>query len=155
VLVYFVFEVLSPLKKNYTKLEKVLYVVLMASRKLRHYFQSYHIIIPSSQPLKDIIRNREATGRVGKWAAELNEFTIDYVHKYSIQYQALANFIADWMPGAQDKDRIKDDEAWIVFCDGSWGTFGAGASAILISPSKIGTCYAAILEFNCTNNIAK
>jgi hypothetical protein len=61
VLVYFVFEVLSPLKKNYTKLEKVLYVVLMASRKLRHYFQSYHIIIPSSQPLKDIIRNREAT----------------------------------------------------------------------------------------------
>jgi hypothetical protein len=136
-------------------LEKVLYVVLMASRKLRHYFQSYHIIIPSSQPLKDIIRNREATGRVVKWAAELNEFTIDYVHKYSIQYQALANFIADWMPGAQDKDRIKDDEAWIVFCDGSWGTFGAGASAILISPSKIGTCYAAILEFNCTNNIAK
>jgi hypothetical protein len=25
------------------------------------------------------MRNREATGRVGKWAAELNEFTINYV----------------------------------------------------------------------------
>jgi hypothetical protein len=62
----------------------------MASRKLRHYFQSYHIIVPSSQPLKDIIRNREAIGRVGKW-----------------------------------------------------GTFGAGAIAVLISPSKIRTCYAA------------
>jgi hypothetical protein len=58
--VYFISEVLSP-SKNYTELEKVLYVVLMASRKLRHYFQSYHIIVPSSQPLKDIIRNREAT----------------------------------------------------------------------------------------------
>jgi hypothetical protein len=45
--------------------------VLMASRKLRHYFQAYHIIVPSSQPLKDIMRNREATGRIGKWAAEL------------------------------------------------------------------------------------
>jgi hypothetical protein len=33
--VYFVYEVLSPSKKNYTELEKVLYVVLMASRKLR------------------------------------------------------------------------------------------------------------------------
>jgi hypothetical protein len=32
--VYFVSEVLSPSKKNYTELEKVLYVVLMASRKL-------------------------------------------------------------------------------------------------------------------------
>jgi hypothetical protein len=60
--IYFVSKVLSPLKINYTELEKVLYVVLMASRKLRHYFQSYLIIVPSSQPLKDIIKNREATG---------------------------------------------------------------------------------------------
>jgi hypothetical protein len=81
VLVYFVSEVLSASKKNYTELEKVLYDVLMASRKLRHYFQAYYIIVPSSQPLKDIMRNREATGRVGKWTAELNEFTIDFVHR--------------------------------------------------------------------------
>jgi hypothetical protein len=50
--------------------------------------------------LKDIMRNREATGRIGKWAAELNEFSIDYVHRSSIQSQALADFIADWTPGA-------------------------------------------------------
>jgi hypothetical protein len=67
--VYFVSEVLSASNKNYTELEKVLYDVLMASRKLRYYFQTYHIIVPSSQPLKDIMRNREATGRDGKWAA--------------------------------------------------------------------------------------
>ena len=36
--VYFVSEVLSLSKRNYTELEKVLYDVLMASRKLRHYF---------------------------------------------------------------------------------------------------------------------
>jgi hypothetical protein len=71
--VYFVSEVLSFSKKNYTELEKVLYAVLMASRKLRHYFQAFHKIVPSSQPLKDITRNREATGRIGKWAAELND----------------------------------------------------------------------------------
>jgi hypothetical protein len=70
--VYFVSEVLIFSKKNYTELEKVLYVVLMASWKLRHYFQAYHIIVPSSQPLKDIMRNIEPTGRIGKWAAELS-----------------------------------------------------------------------------------
>jgi hypothetical protein len=59
--VYFVSKVLSPSKTNYIELEKVLYALLMASRKLWHYFQSYYIIVPSSQPLKDIIRNREAT----------------------------------------------------------------------------------------------
>jgi hypothetical protein len=36
--IYFVSEVLSPSKRNYTELEKVLYVVPMASRKLHHYF---------------------------------------------------------------------------------------------------------------------
>jgi ribonuclease HI len=153
--VYFISEVLSASKKNYTEIEKVLYAVLMASRKLRHYFQAYHIIVPSSQPLKDIMRNREATIRVGKWAAELNEFTIDFVHRSSIQSQALANFIADWTPGAQDEENITDAEAWTIFCDGPWGTFGARATTVLISPSKIETCYAARLDFNCTNNIAE
>jgi hypothetical protein len=153
--VYFVFEVLSVSKKNYTELEKVLYAVLMASRKLRHYFQAYHIIVPSSQPLKDIMRNREATRRIGKWAAELNEFSIDYVHRSSIQSQALADFIVDWTPGAQEEEASKDAEAWTVFCDGSWGTFGAGAGVVLIAPSKVRTCYAVKLEFSCTNNITE
>jgi ribonuclease HI len=85
----------------------------------------------------------------------LNEFTIDYVHRSSIQSQVVADFIVDRTPGAQDEERIKDDEPWIVFCDVSWGTFGAAATAILISPSKIRTCYATRLEFSCTNNIAE
>jgi ribonuclease HI len=106
--------------------------------------------------LKDIIRNREATGRVGKWAAELNEFCIDYVHRSSIQSQALADFIADWTPVAQEEEEAsKVSEAWTVFCDGSWGTFGAGAAAVLVAPSKVKTCYAARLDFSCTNNIAE
>jgi hypothetical protein len=108
--IYFVSEVLSPSKRNYTELEKVLYAVLMASRKFWHYFQSYHIIVPSSQPLNDIIRNREVTGRVGKWAAELNEFTIDFVHRSSIQSQALADFIVDWTPGAHEEVHPIDTE---------------------------------------------
>jgi ribonuclease HI len=154
-LVYFVFEVLSLSKKNYTGLEKVLYAVLMASRKLRHYFQAYQIIVPSSQPLKDIMRNREATRRIGKWATELNEFTIDYVHISSTQSQALVDFIADWTLGAQGEEVTKDAEAWTVFCDGSWGTFGAGAATVLVAPSKVRTCYAIKLDFICTNNIVE
>jgi ribonuclease HI len=153
--VYFVSDVLSLSKKNYTELEKVLYAVLMASRKLRHYFQVYHIIVPSSQPLKDIMRNREATGRISKWVAELNEFTIDYVHRSTIQSQALADFIADWTPGAHEEGTSKDVEAWTVFCDGFWGAFGAGAAAVLVAPSEVKTCYAVKLDFSCTNNVAE
>jgi ribonuclease HI len=42
-----------------------------------------------------------------------------------------------------------------VFCDGSWGTFGVGAAAVLVAPSKVKTCYVAKLDFSCTNNIAE
>jgi ribonuclease HI len=101
------------------------------------------------------MRNREATGRVGKWAAELNEFTIDYVHRSSIQSQALADFIADWMLGAHEEGTSKDTEAWTVFCDGSWATFGAGAAVVLVAPSRVKTCFAVKLDFSCTNNIAE
>jgi ribonuclease HI len=59
------------------------------------------------------------------------------------------------MPRAHEVGCITDTEAWTVFYDGSWGTFCAGATAILISPSKIKTYYAARLEFNCTNYIAE
>jgi hypothetical protein len=101
------------------ELEKVLYAVLMASRKLRHYFQSHHIVVSSLQPLKDIIRNREAIGRIRKWARDLNEFIINFVHRSSIQSWALVDFIADWMLGAHDKQRAQDKEVWTLFCDGS------------------------------------
>jgi ribonuclease HI len=101
------------------------------------------------------MRNREATGRIGKWATELNEFSIDYVHRSSIQSQALAEFITDWMLGAQEEEANKDAKAWTVFCDGSWGTFGAGAAVVLVAPSKVRTCYATRLDFSCTNNIAE
>jgi ribonuclease HI len=49
----------------------------------------------------------------------------------------------------------KDAEAWTIFYDGSWGTFGAGAAAGLVAPSKVRTCYAVKLDFSCTNNIAE
>ena len=77
------------------------------------------------------------------------------MHRSSIQSQALADFIADWMPGAQEEEINKDAKAWTVLCDGSWGTFGAGAAAVLVAPSKVKTCYAARLDFSCTNNIAE
>jgi hypothetical protein len=58
------------------------------------------------------MRNKQATGRVGKSAAELNEFTIDYVHRSLIRSQVLADFIADWTPGASDEEKTFDVETW-------------------------------------------
>jgi hypothetical protein len=38
---------------------------------------------------------------------------------------------------------------WVVYYDGAWGATGAGAAAILISPSGIKLRYIARMQFNC------
>jgi hypothetical protein len=79
--IYFVSEALSGAKLNYSELEKIAYTVVMASRKPKHYFQAHRIRVLSAWPLEALFRNSEAIGRIGKWAAELNEYTVDFEHR--------------------------------------------------------------------------
>ena len=76
--VYYVSEVLIECKQRYPHWQKLVYGVFMASRKLKHYFQGHPITVVSSAPLGDIIQNREATGRVAKWAIELGPHGLKY-----------------------------------------------------------------------------
>jgi hypothetical protein len=47
-------------------------------------------------PLQDIIHNRDATGRVAKWAIEIGTHYIKYEPRRAIKSQALADFLIDW-----------------------------------------------------------
>lgn len=152
---YFVLEILGVSKQNYSEIEKVLYDIVMDSRNLWYYFQSYNKIVPSSQPLKGILRNREAIECFGKWVAQLNEFVIDFVYHSTIQSQALADLIADYTPSPLEPISIDDEVVQIVFYDDSWGSFEVGVVVVIVSPLKLRTSYAAKLEFKCTSNIAE
>jgi hypothetical protein len=44
-LVYFISEVLGPSKIRYPQVQKLLYVVLLTARKLRHYFDDHKVIV--------------------------------------------------------------------------------------------------------------
>ena len=43
-----------------------------------------------------VLRNRNATGRIAEWAAELAEFDLHFVYATAIKSQALADFAAEW-----------------------------------------------------------
>jgi hypothetical protein len=94
--VYYVSEVLADAKACYTQPQKLLYALLITSRKLRHYFQDHKIVVPSSFPLGEIIHNRDANGRIVKWSVELGEFEIEFCPRQAIKSQILADFVSEW-----------------------------------------------------------
>jgi hypothetical protein len=124
---------------------KLLYAVLIASGKLRHYFQAHKISVVTSYPLRAILPNPNATGNIAKWAAELAEFELDFVACHTIKSQVLAYFIAEWTPpacppGGSD-DSAPEPQApvftgphWTLFLDGSLRKQGAGAGVLLLTP---------------------
>ena len=95
--IYYISEVLSDSKVQYPHVQKLLYALLIMSRKLRHYFDGHKIMVVTDFPLRDILRNRDATGRISKWAVELGVLNIDFSSRKAIKSQALADFVAEWI----------------------------------------------------------
>ena len=77
-------------------MQKLLYTMLMATRKLLHYFIDHEVTIVTSFPLGDIVRNRDTVGRISKWALELMSHDIRYIPHTAIKSQALVDFVAEW-----------------------------------------------------------
>jgi hypothetical protein len=73
--VYYLSEVLSTSKKNYPHYQKMTYGVYMAAKKLKHYFQEHPIRVVAEAPILEIISNKDASGRIAKWAIELSPYT--------------------------------------------------------------------------------
>jgi hypothetical protein len=90
---YYVSKVLADAKTRYTQPKKLLYALLITSRKLRHNFQAHEIVVQSSFPLGEIIRNRDANGRIVKWSVELGEFEIEFCPRQAIKSQILTDCI--------------------------------------------------------------
>jgi hypothetical protein len=158
--IYFVSEALAGSKMYYLEIEKICYAVVMSARKLRHYFEAHRVRVLTNQPLNDIFENRDSSGRIGKWAMELLEHVIDFEKRSAIKSQVMADFIVDWTEPSGYTEGTTVDTPWKVYCDRVWGVSGAGATAILNSPSGIKLKYAARLQFKveadkCSNSIAE
>jgi hypothetical protein len=164
--VYYISEVLHEAKTRYLEVNKLLYAVLIASRKLCHYFQAHKISVVSSFPLRVVLHNPNTTGNIAKWAAELAEFELDFVPCHAVKSQVLADFIVDWTPPANHPEgpRCSAPEPgapalagphWTLFFDGSSRGQGAGAGVLLLAPQGDQFKYMVHLDFKATNNMAE
>ena len=95
-LVYYVSKSLHEVEVRYLPLEKAILVVVHATRKLPHYFQSHTVVILTQLPLISLLRSADYTGRIAKWGTILGAFNIKYTPRTSIKGQVLTNLVAEF-----------------------------------------------------------
>ena len=86
-------------------------------------------MVASKVPLNDIINNRDATGRIAKWAIELLPFDITYKPRRAIKSQVLADFVAEWTEAKLPKEYGAYSN-WVMHFDGSKMLAGLGGRRI-------------------------
>jgi hypothetical protein len=152
--VYFISEVLGSSKNKYPQVQKRLYTVLLTARKLRHYFDDHKVTIVTGFPIGDILHNKEAIGRIAKWACELGAHDIEFRPRTAIKTQALVDFVSEWTE-QQVPDNPETAEVWRMYFDGSLKLQGAGAGILFIAPGGEQLKYVLQLLFSASNNAAE
>ena len=139
-------ETLTGARAGYVIIEKLAYDGVMASRKLRRYFDDHEITVPTQFPIRDALENDKAPNRVLKWATELAQYNIKFVAWKAVKSGVFADFIAEWTPqgaGFEADSEVVAEPVWTIFTDGAWGLSGAGCAAVITSPSGQKLCYSA------------
>jgi ribonuclease HI len=131
--VYYLSEVLSPIKQRYPHYQKLAYAIYITGKKLPHYFECHSIIVVASTPVSSILNNPDATGRVTLWGITLGPWEITYQRQSAIKSQVLPDFIAKWTK-AQMPELPDLSNCWTIYVDGSKRVSGAGAGVVLVSP---------------------
>ncbi|KAJ9566095.1 hypothetical protein OSB04_002061 [Centaurea solstitialis] len=158
--IYYVSKSFLDAETRYTSMEKLLLGLMTAAKKLRHYFESHHIIVVTNYPLKTVLRKPELTGRLAKWSIYLSGFDIEFKPKTAIKSQVLADFVAEFSPGLEptmcdEVVMISDNKPWILYVDGSSNVRGCGLGIVLKSSQGGNIAYSVRCEFKATNNEAE
>lgn len=126
---------------------------ITAGRKLRPYFQSHTIIVTTTQPLRKFLHSPNQSGRLTKWAIELNEYDIEFRPRTCAKSQILADFLVE-IP--HDEPEVKsEDGVWALNMDGASSKQGARIGIHMVSPYGEVIEQAFRLDFNASNNEAE
>jgi hypothetical protein len=82
--------------------------------------------VHTSSTLGEILNNREAIGKIARWAIELSMYDIVYKPRTAIKTQALSDFMAEWTE-IQSPPKERELEYWTITFDGSLQLQGVGA----------------------------
>ncbi|XP_019236965.1 PREDICTED: uncharacterized protein LOC109217196 [Nicotiana attenuata] len=140
--IYYISKNLVDAETRYPHLEKLALALVVASRKLRPYFQHHAIAVVTTFPLRSILHIPDLSGRLAKWAIELSEHDIAYQLRTTIKSQVLADFVADF--SAEILSEVKQEtlrtspgqpDLWVLYTDGASNASGFGLGLVLEVPT--------------------
>ena len=70
--VYYVSQAFQGVEFKYPRIENIAFALIVASRKLRQYFQTNPILAMTDQPIKKSMNKPEAAERMVQWAIEIS-----------------------------------------------------------------------------------
>ncbi|XP_074362626.1 uncharacterized protein LOC141702943 [Apium graveolens] len=149
-------------------MEKLVYALTLASRKLRPYFQAPRTEVRTAYPLRQVLYKPESSGRMLKWVVELGQFDLEYMPHTAIKGQTLADFLLEFDSEVNDKvlvvlhpphpEEVLEEFPypwWILHVDGAVTNGGAGAGIVLVSPEGHHLMSAIHFKFYVINNDAE
>ena len=111
--VYYVSQAFQGVESGYPRIEKIVFALIVALRKLRQYFQANPILVMMDQPISKSMNKPEAARRMVQWAIELSQFDIEYHPRTAIKAQRLADFI-DEFTLTDEENPNHEAERWII-----------------------------------------
>ncbi|XP_068498362.1 uncharacterized protein [Phaseolus vulgaris] len=122
-------------------------------RRLRHYFQSFTILVMTDLPIQKVLKKLDVAGRMVKWAVEFSEFDIKYEPRGPIKGQIFADFVVEL--SSETVQNAGDGFRWVLSVDGSSNQFGSGAGVILEGPNDVLIEQSLRFAFKASNNQAE
>ncbi|XP_070054635.1 uncharacterized protein [Nicotiana tomentosiformis] len=141
-LIYYISKTLINAKTRYPYLEKLALALVIASRKLRPYFQCHLILVVTTFSIKGILHKPELSETLAKWAIKLSEHDITYQSRTAIKLQVLVDFVVNFsakiMPEVKKEvvqASLQTQDLWVLYTDGTSNAYGSGLGLILEVPT--------------------
>lgn len=159
-----------PAKTRYLNLIKLALALMVASQKLKPYFQAYLIVIFTSHLLRQVLHCPKASKCLMRWSIKLSQYEICYLPWATIKGQAMANFIVELTPNKENEMLLESNYTavespimmhptpnWELYVDGFSSNQGCRVGFILtsIKSKRLRIEYTLRLRFKASNNEAK
>ncbi|XP_075649785.1 uncharacterized protein LOC142620269 [Castanea sativa] len=167
--VYYMSKSLHEAEIRYLPLEKAILIVVHATCKLPHNFQSHTVVVLTQLPLRSLLRSANYMGMIAKWGTILGAFDIKYMPRTSVKGQILTDLVAEFAEHSLEENTktsnmneksvgmisLKESLSWKVYVDGVANQRGSGLRLVVISLEKIVIEKSLRVGFSATNNEAE